>query len=623
MAPKSKLNGSSKAPKEVTNSFAPVVGINLGNSFASIAVLTKEGLAECIANEDGERQIACAVAFHGEEIYIGSQAKHQLVKNSANTITGFRNLLGRKFSEIPQDKPTNSAPLIQHPTNADEPAYIVKILQPAPLPLPKTAHNTPAASAAASAAATPRSEPIPATRTITVSEVTTLFIKSLLRSAEDFLGKKVDGAVISVPSFFDEAQRTALIAAAEAAGVTVLQLLEEAGAVAVTTTDQAAPELANDRTQLMVDLGASSLELSLISLREGLAYSLATLSDPTVGGDVIDTKLIKYFAKEFTKKSKIPLTVGPATDALDKRAEAKLLLAVEHTKRTLSASPGAATCSAEALKEGVDYTGSINRMRFDLEARPIYNQVYDKVREIVAGAGLDLYDVDEIVYVGGSACLPGLDETLAQGFAASVYTPFAAGTVVGGGIGDPTTILARGCALQAQLLASLTHEEEQAAFAPGSSRMDVKVTSRTVGVLFPGEGALGGEWIAVLPKDTALPTRRTIGFSVQLSDAKKVGLEIWEVKEGVKVEHVAPPKVDLGDEEEEEEEEEDVKEKTVEKEAVLGALTLEAQAAVQAKGRWKTKLELQFVAGADGDVTVSVWEAGKSENKVTTSIAAP
>lgn len=76
-----------------------VVGINLGNTYASIAVFTKEGLAECIANEDGERQIAVVVSFQGEQVYIGNQAKQQLVKNSDNTIVGFRNLLGKKCVE--------------------------------------------------------------------------------------------------------------------------------------------------------------------------------------------------------------------------------------------------------------------------------------------------------------------------------------------------------------------------------------------------------------------------------------------------------------------------------------------------------------------------------------------
>lgn len=465
---------------------------------------------------------------------------------------------------------------------------------------------------------------------MTVSEVTSIFIKSLVQSAEDFLGKKVDGAVISVPAWFDDVQRAALSKAAENAGVKVLQLLDEAGAVAVATSDQAS-ELAPDRTQLIVDLGSSSLELSLLSMREGLAYSLATLSDSTIGGDQIDAKLIKFFAKEFTKKTKTPLTVAPATNPLDKRAEAKLLLAVEHTKRTLSASPGAATCSVESLKDGLDFTGSINRMRFDMEVRPVYNQVYTKVKELVEGVGLDLYNVDEIVYVGGSACLPGLDETLAQGFTESTVTPFTAGTVVGGGVGDPTTILARGCALQAQLLASLGEDdvEVREAFNGDSERVNVKATSKTIGVLFPEENTegLGGQWVAVLSKETAVPSRRTVGFEVDLgeSDSKRLGFEIWEVNEGIKVERVKPPKVELefDDDEEEEEEDIEVKEKTVEKETLFGSISLVAGAAVNEKGRWKTKLMLQFETSRDGAVEVRVWEDGKISEISSISISAP
>ncbi|KAF7356851.1 Sorting nexin-41 [Mycena venus] len=97
MAPKPTPNGNAAQQAEATPSNIPaVVGINFGNAYASIAVYTKEGLAECIANENGERQIACAIAFHGEEIYVGNQAMPQLVKNAQNTITGFRNLLGKK-----------------------------------------------------------------------------------------------------------------------------------------------------------------------------------------------------------------------------------------------------------------------------------------------------------------------------------------------------------------------------------------------------------------------------------------------------------------------------------------------------------------------------------------------
>ncbi|KZT68492.1 actin-like ATPase domain-containing protein [Daedalea quercina L-15889] len=618
-------NGTADAPIEVSS--APtVVGINFGNSYASISVLTKEGSADCIANEDGERQIACAVAFLGEEMYIGNQAKPQLVKNSHNAILGFRNLLGKKFSELSFEKPTASAPVIQHPEQPDVPAYKVQVLQPAPSPIPTTASNTPAASKVA----TPRSEPTPAERVLSVSEVTSIFLRSLVQSAEDFLGKKVQGAVISVPTWFDDAQRAALTQAAEDAGIHVLQLLEDAGAAAVTTTTGLTPqELSADRTQLVVDLGASSLELSLLAIREGLAFSLATLSDPTVGGNAIDDKLIKFFAKEFTKKTKTPLTVAPATETQDKRAEAKLRLAVEHTKRTLSASPGAATCSVESLKDGLDFTGTITRLRFDMEVRSVYDKVYARVKELVEKAGLDLYDVDEIVYVGGSASLPGLDETFAQGFAETVVTPFTAGTVVGGGVGDPTTIISRGCALQARLVATLaegTEEEREVkgAFASGSKWTQAKATSKTIGMLFPeenAEGPLGGQWIPTVLRDTVVPARRTSRFDVDLGEGegeKKVGFEVWEVKEGIKVDKIKPPKFEdeedaQADEDEEEEEEEiEVKEKTVEKESLLTALSFVVKEAKQVKGRWTTKVEVQSIIDDTGSLEITAWEVGPS-----------
>ncbi|KAG1896361.1 Hsp70 protein-domain-containing protein [Suillus fuscotomentosus] len=611
MAPNGLIpNGTAEAPIEIS-AVPSIVGINFGNSYASIAVLTKEGIAECIANEDGERQIACAIAFQGEEMYIGNQARHQLVKNSQNTITGFRNLLGKKFSEVPQAALSVSAPVIQHPSLPDTPAYKVKVLQPAPLPLKTTATNTPAASQVA----TPRSEPIEVERVLTVSEVTTIFLGSLVQSAEDFLGRKVLGAVISLPSWFDDAQREAVIKAAEDAGVHVLQLLDDAGAVAVCTA-AGSEEISSDRTQLIVDLGASSLELSLLSVREGLAYSLATISDSSVGGDEIDSKLIKFFAKEFTKKTKTPLTVAPASDPLDKRAEAKLRLAVEHTKRTLSASPGAATCSVESLKDGLDYTGSINRLRFDMEVRSIYDKVYAKVKELVASAGVDLYDVDEIVYIGGCACLPGLDETLAEGFTENVITPFKAGTVAGGGIGDPTTILARGCALQAQLLVGLAGETEEVrqAFIKGNGTSSVSATSRTIGLLVPqlsAEGGLGGVWVPLILKETPLPCRRTVTVEVDVSGSEdRVGFEFWEVSEGVRVEHVKPQKFEDDEDEpqDEEEEELEVKEKTISKEAFLASLSLSRSN--PSKG--KTKVQVQAIISGNGAVDLSIREVTKN-----------
>jgi heat shock 70kDa protein 1/2/6/8 len=278
-------------------------------------------------------------------------------------------------------------------------------------PTPRS-NNTPAASQFA----TPRSEPIPVERIITPADVTTLFLRSLLQSAE----------------------------AASAAGIRVLQLLEDAGAAALCAATNTCPttmaqsSVGPDRTQLVVDLGASSLSLSLLAVRQGLFHHLTHQTPPAhhledAGRDAIDDRLLKFFAKDFTKKTSVQLKVAPASassDAVaDLRAEARLRLALLHTKRTIAASSfgggsNTATCALESLKDGLDYTGSINRLRFDMEAAPIYATVVAHPGELLQRAGLDWVQVDEIVYAGGSACLSGLDAVLVVRPGEDTTTPF-------------------------------------------------------------------------------------------------------------------------------------------------------------------------------------------------------
>jgi molecular chaperone DnaK (HSP70) len=473
---------------------------------------------------------------------------------------------------------------------------------------------------------------------LTVAEVNTLFLKSLVESAEDFLGKRVTGAVISIPSTFTDIQKDALEQAASDAGVKVLQLLDEAGAAAATTTtsEWMGENLSHDRTQLLVDLGSSTVSLNLLSIREGLSYSLASSHTSSVGANDIDDKLIKFFAADFTKKTKIPLTVCPSSSPVDQRAEAKLRLAIEHTKRTISASPGAATCSVESLKDGMDYTGSINRMRFDMLGSPVYAAVAKEIISLLASAAIDPHDVDEVVYVGGTSCLPGLNDRLCVevGLHEEIGTPFARGTVVGGGVGDPTTILARGCAAQAALIDSIQEEELRAAFGRVSKAGEVPATTRSLGIVFPNNlpenKEVGGTWVPVVQKETALPVRRVVSFDVGVTtESKRIAFEVWEVDEGIRVEKVIPPKYsdDEDEDEDEEPEEVEVKHRTLTKTTLLGSIDTQAKLAIQIKGKskdagkWFTRVEVQFIVGIDGDVEVELREVG--EGGVVEKICVP
>ncbi|CAE7082079.1 unnamed protein product [Rhizoctonia solani] len=585
MAKAKKVETEDKAPERKGPA---VIGINFGNAYASIAVINNEGEPDCIANEDGERQIAAALSYFGLEEYIGNQAKPQLVKNSHNTIANFRNQLGKKFSEVTQAGPSTSASIINH---EDQPAYKVTILTPAPPPsVAPTPKATPLPTRPAS--------PVPQEKILTAHDVSVLFLKSLLQSAVDFLGRPVEGAVLSVNTGWNDGQRAGLKRAAEEAGIKVLQLLDEAAAAALAYTD-APPENpshalnSDDKTSLILDLGAASLSLTLLSSKQGLYYTLGSAHSSTVGGDSIDDILLSHFGKEFTKKTKVPVTLPCTTPGTpDQRADAKMRLAVEHTKRTISAGPGAASCAVESLKDGVDFSGTLNRLRFDILVGKVYDEVVDEVKKLLESTGVDATLVDEVILVGGSAALPGLEDRLSGLFSEDIAIRKEL---------DPSQVLSKGCALQAKLILAAQND----AFAQGVS---APVTTKVLGLVFAGDDS-PENWIPLVAAGTPLPARRVVRLSVP---AGQIGFEIWEGADAVDVKKVP---VEQDEDDEGEPEEEEIRTRIVKKEGAVGG------GVVDVKGKKGAKLVVQAIVSAEGKVDVSAWEEG-TENRTTFTIGA-
>ncbi|KAF9260312.1 actin-like ATPase domain-containing protein [Marasmius fiardii PR-910] len=656
-------------PASASHTIPHVIGINFGNAFASIAILSgkEKGLQpECIANEDGERQIACAVSFHGEQIYIGNEALNQLVKNPKNTITGFRNILGQKLDEIP--KPPIGAPLAPDPNDPSSPSYTLTVLAPSPPPLPTSAKTSAAPSAAVTPSATPlTADPTPIQIIHTPKSITTLFLRSLLQSAADFLGFAPSGFVLTCPPHFTNAQKELLRAAARDAGrnpdsgqvqTRLLQLLEEVSAVVGVTTsdawaaveaigeaedDTAEGKLKADRTQLAIDVGSSTTSVHLLAVRSGLAHVISSKTRTDLGGDSIDSLLISHFTKEFTKKNgtTFPAVPKPTDDAdvkatqLAHRAHAKLILALPHFKRTLAASSTPGTLSVESLHGGIDFTSSLTRLRFDMLAKSVYQSVADLVLEVLQVKSVDPFLVDEIIYTGSTASLPGLDSHLisACGLREDVVTPFAANTVVGGGIGDPSTLLARGCAVQAGVISSTEGLHDEASKTVISEEgVEAKVTSKALGLLFPSEDdedQQGGTFVTLVPSGTPLPARRSasvrIPFPSDASEKERVAFEVWEAASRVRVEKVKPQKIVYSDDdeeggddaEEEDEEEEEVKHHSVTRDILLGAAELSAD--IPLKDPRVVSLEVNVLVRIDGsgqvvvkqtrgrEVTVDLW----------------
>ncbi|KAF8499402.1 Hsp70 protein-domain-containing protein [Gautieria morchelliformis] len=661
------------SPTGPNNEETAIIGINFGNSYASIAVITKEGNAECIANEDGERQIAAAISFHDEEL-ARNQATPQLVKNANNTITGFRNLLGKKFSEIPSSGlgPTlaPSAPLIQHPSLPDTPCYAVEVLVPSPAPLissrststftptpppssrPSTQHPTPLA--------TPRSEPIRQTRYITPHDAATLFLKSLHQSAADFLGKVPDGAVVTVPSWFTKSQREAVQGAAKEAGINVMEILDEdaaAASVVLDSENDMNQGKSSDRTTLLVDWGSTDLMVSLLSIRAGLVHVLSSKRSPELGTACtgsIDEVLVKHFAKEFAKKTGESLQVCPS-NAKSSRAQTKLALALPHVKRSLTTAITSSTLnsssqskstqiSIESLHGGLDFSSALNRTRASGLLSGVFTRFAEVVRTVLDSAGGDGEPwagrgiwVDTVVWVGGGGRL-----ATAGASAALLASGVLGEDVRDEDVGAPEEALARGCALHGR---GIEHTPPSLDVDP----RDVPVARRTVGIIVPQplpseqppngnarhagdseskDADLGGQWIPVLPAETPLPCRRTIRFPIMSSPSSdsldRAVFEVWEISEIVRVLRI--PQAQLSDASDDEEAPEDIEERErgIRKEQHLGVIEIPlspSKPAKKAKEPSGRIVQVRFDMDVNGGLEV---RAQQGENEwVTMNVASP
>ncbi|KAI5480491.1 protein of heat shock protein 70 family [Pseudohyphozyma bogoriensis] len=564
-----------------------LVGINFGQSFSSIAVINKEGLADCIANDDGERQIATALSFNGEEEYSGVPARVQLVRNNDNTILAFRNLLGKTYEQVKSvQQPSNSAPIVD---SNGAPAFTVAI------------NGTPT--------------------TLTVHEVSVRFLKVLLSYASDFLGRKITGAVLSTPASFDDAQVAALTKAAEEAGIKVLQTIPESAAALTayhsTVLTEGEAEKAGDKNAVVLDVGGTSTTATVVAVRDGLFVPLAAVTDGKLGGDLFDAKLTDWFGKEFTKKTKTPL------EASNHRAQMKLKLAVEITKKSLSAS-NTAPCSVESLAEGLDFHGSVNRMRFDLLSGPIYDKVVAKVQEALEKAKVDPLQVQEVVLVGGTTKLPKLSDKLLDVFPES--TSFKNEI-------ESDEVIAKGAALQA-LSISTTYPPESADSAAlharsitESSVLSPSFLSKPIGFVTDAakddSRAVNGKLFTTLVAELSpLPLRRILELPIPAgSGSAEVLLSLYEGSPEVKVE-APPPKKSKGffsrsnDDDDEDDEPEDIRTALVNPEAALGDLVVKVDTKAE-KGAEAAKVRVTIVVEATGKGTATAVQLKSGAAPVT------
>ncbi|KAL1644222.1 Hsp70 protein that interacts with Zuo1p [Diplodia intermedia] len=550
---------------EETSPQRVAIGISFGNSYSSIAFTTGEGKAEVIANEEGDRQIPTILSYVSGEEFHGTQAKAQLVRNSKNTVAYFRDFLGKDFKSI-------------DPTPAHQSAH------------PKEHEDTISFSVRDS------EEDVENERTI--SEITTRHLRRLKNSASDYLGKTVNAAVVTVPTNFTEHQKEALTKAAKEADIEVLQFISEPVS-AVLAYDARPDSKVSDKIVLVADIGGTRSDVAVIASRGGMYSVLATLHDYEVAGTQLDQVLMDYFAKEFIKKHK--------TDPRENdRSLAKLKLESEAVKKSLSIGQSA-NFSVESLADGVDFTATINRTRFELLANKHIASLTRLINHAVEKAELDVLDIDEIILSGGSSHVPKIARSVQSAFPESttVLAPATSTTSI-----NPSELAARGAAIQASLIQEFETEDiEQSTHAVVTIAPH---TSKAVGVLCISESEEHGVFRPLIDAETPVPVRRT----AQIATPREGGDVLVKICEGIrdiKVEKPEPkPKGNAKKDEDEDEDDSDIDSDDEPEEVrskVWKAGTVLAEAAL--KGVKKgAKVEVQINVGADLAVQIVVREVG-------------
>lgn len=272
--------------------FPGAIGIDLGTTYSCVA--TYDSAVEIIANEQGNRVTPSFVAFTAEERLIGDAAKNQAAMNPANTVFDAKRLIGRKFtdSEVQND--------IKH--------FPFKVIEEGTLPKIQVEFKG-------------------ETKVFTPEEISSMILTKMKETAESYLGTKVNDAVITVPAYFNDAQRQATKDAGAIAGLNVLRIINEPTAAAI-AYGLGAGKSDKERHVLIFDLGGGTFDVSLLHIAGGVFTVKATAGDTHLGGQDFDTNLLEHFKTEFKKKTGNDISG-------DARALRRLRTAAKRAKRTL------------------------------------------------------------------------------------------------------------------------------------------------------------------------------------------------------------------------------------------------------------------------------------------------